>query len=490
MNERRLAVRNAVLMIAQRAVQAAGGVAFFAIVPRLMGPQLYGRYALVTSLALWFALASGLGLVGATTRYVPQLRARGEHRQVRRLIGNLVTLQIASAGAAAVLYFLLATIWWPDLDRGVLGIMAASMFLQGFTSYLFAILLGFNRAERWATGDVLRRWGQLGLVVPGFLWAGLRGATVGVITTELLVAAVGLWWTRQYLAKVDFRPDLSILTPIVRFGIAILGAQWLSIAFHASGEPLVRTFAGSYVQVSYFGLAQTVYLMAASASWMLTLAFTPLLSGFLDQGLTSALNEWSGRLLRWLTAGAVVIVLGTMFLGEFLVPLVFGGAYNDVAPNLVVLSLAVLMLTLSSVSHLQAIVYERSTVPLVAGISRLVVFWMVGPFLVTGWKSLGGCLAMLVAASVHAAYVMWRMRDVNAGQLVEWLVPVGIGMLFLPLASFRSASLWDVLLYLVVVTGYLTSLLVLRGVTIAELVSLVRLVLPAPFKPVRPFEPE
>ena len=55
-----------------------GGVCFALLVPRLMGPEQYGRYALATSVAAWLALLSGLGLLNATTRYLPPLLARRE----------------------------------------------------------------------------------------------------------------------------------------------------------------------------------------------------------------------------------------------------------------------------------------------------------------------------------------------------------------------------------------------------------------------------
>jgi O-antigen/teichoic acid export membrane protein len=76
-------VRNAALMLVQRGAQTVGGLCFALLVPRLMGPESYGRYALATSVAAWLALLSGLGLVNATTRYLPQLIARGG-RHLRR----------------------------------------------------------------------------------------------------------------------------------------------------------------------------------------------------------------------------------------------------------------------------------------------------------------------------------------------------------------------------------------------------------------------
>ena len=43
-----------------------------------MGPDLFGRYALLTSVSMWFAMLSGLGAVSLMTRTVPQFTAAGD----------------------------------------------------------------------------------------------------------------------------------------------------------------------------------------------------------------------------------------------------------------------------------------------------------------------------------------------------------------------------------------------------------------------------
>jgi len=476
MDDSRVTVRNAALMIGQRGVQMAGGFLFFALVPRVMGPALYGRFALVTALALWFALGSGLGFAGATTRYVPQLLARGDRDGVHRLVGNLLTLRVGSGAAAAILYLAITILWWDDLDRVVLGIIAASVLLQGVASFLFANFLGFNKAGRWAVGDALRRWLLLVLVLPGFHWGGLRGAAVAVLSTDLLVAALGFYWSRPWPTKTDLWPDFAFLSPFLRFGVAYLGAQWLYVAFEASGEPLVRAFAGSYTQVGYFGLAQSVYLAGASMPSQLMLAFAPMLAGLLDRGQTADLAQWIGGLLKCLAAGAVLVVFGALFLADFFAPVVFGTQYEAVAPNLVVLSLAVMMLTLGSVSNLRALVHERPGITFQAGAIRLAVFWSAGPLLVARWGSLGACVAVVAAVSAHAGYLTWRMRKAGAaGTLTSWLIPIGIGAVFLPLTWFRSSWAWNLLVYVVFVAAYLSTLLGLRVVKMSELASLASL---------------
>src|SRR5439155_21748292 len=103
-NGTRNTLGNAALVLVQRGAQLVGGVCFALVIPRLMGPEHYGRYALATSVAAWLALLSGLGLVFATTRYLPQLLARHETAVLQRLIGNLFTFRVVCGLLAPLLY--------------------------------------------------------------------------------------------------------------------------------------------------------------------------------------------------------------------------------------------------------------------------------------------------------------------------------------------------------------------------------------------------
>ena len=66
---------------------------FALIVPRLMGPDLFGRYSLLTSVSMWFAMLSGLGAVSLLTRIVPQFSAAGDVIGLRKLVTNLLVLR-------------------------------------------------------------------------------------------------------------------------------------------------------------------------------------------------------------------------------------------------------------------------------------------------------------------------------------------------------------------------------------------------------------
>ena len=468
-------VRNATLVVVQRGAQTVGGFCFAALVPRLMGPEVYGRYALVVSVAFWFALVSGLGFANATTRYIPQFLARHDVAGLRRFVGNLLTLRVASALVAAAAYLILALAWWGELDVVVLVLMTVAVFLQGVSGYLFSLFLGLNRAERWAAGDTVRRWLLLALVIPGFQVGGLRGAAGAVAVSELLVLGLGIAWSQLPRAPSDLKPDIGFLSPYLRFGLVFLVIQLLYVAFQGSGEALVRLVSGTYADVGYFSLSHGLYLVGAALLPQIVLAFAPLLSRLLHQGNAAKATEWSSRLARIFAAGGVVAVFGALFLARPYVPLLVGDGYGPVAANLLPLSLAFLAHTLGSVTGLLALVHERSGASLAAAATRLAVFWALGTPLTARWGSLGACAGLLAAVSIHSVMLSWYTRDLSGPVVRAWALAVGPAALVFPFWWLRTFSPRDIVLFGVLTLAYGAALVLLRVVSLSDLAAVARL---------------
>jgi len=469
--EARVTVRNAGLLLLQQGLSAGGGFLFAILVPRLMGPATYGRFTLVVSLSLWFVLFSALGFTPVIGRYVPHLVLQGERERLRAFFGNLLAVRLGSGMMAASLYLLFTVLWLQDIDPAVLVIVAGAVFVRAVANLLFALFLGLNQAARWGMSEIVYRWLSLALLIPGFLVGGLRGACLGLLLAAVVVLVVGAGWTRTYLSWSNLRLDLHPLVPCLRFGLIFFASDLLLTTFQRSGEALVRTVAGDYAQVGYFGLAHDMYLSAIAAIGQLALAFAPLLMTLLVQGRTASLRRWTELLLKWLAVGGMLVVFGALLLGEDLVPLVLGAAYRPVTANLVPLTLTLLVVALSSVARLLALVYDRPGVALRAAAIRLAVFWACGLPLIAWQGSLGGCLAVLAASAIYAVYFTWQMRRTARYSLRPWATVIVAGGLFLPLALLRSSWAVNATLYGVFVVGYGGLLLLLRAVTPGEIVA-------------------
>jgi O-antigen/teichoic acid export membrane protein len=465
----RQTLQGAGLLVLQRVGHVLAALLFAALVPRLMGPDIYGRYALLGSLAGGLILISGLGLREVIGRYAPLLVAGGDRVGLRRLFSQLVAVQAMTGAAATVVYFVLGLSWLREFDGVVILATALTVLGGAVASLLFAIFLGLNRAARWGLGELTRRWLILGALPLGFLAGGLRGACVGWLFADLLVLALGLVWAWPYLSRDVLRPEPSYVVPYLRFGAAFFASRLLFVAAQASGEPLIRAVTGDYAVVGYFTLANSVSLVAASAVRQFTAAFTPLLTVRGTLGPSEELRRPVTHLVRWLAIAGVVAVLGTLFLADDLVPLVLGRAYGPVAANLVPLMLSLCTLALSVVGETLAVSLGRTRPPVLAATVRLGAFWAMGVPLVAWQGSFGVCVAVLAASILSTACLVWGLRDVMGQAVRSWVWVTALGGLLVPLSWLRSSGPLNVGLCALALTAYAALLLGFRIVTVAEI---------------------
>ena len=466
--EAQITLRNVGFLIMQRGFEVAGAFVFAALVPRLMGPDIYGRYALIISLSLWFVMFSDLGITQVMGRYVPQFTLQEDKKNLREFFGHLFTISLVWSTICAFLYLLLTRLWLRDLDGLLLTIIATTVIVRGWSQPFFSLLLGLNQAARWGMTHIMRRWISLVFLLPGFYLGGLRGACLGLLLAELVILTVGIGWGRSFLSRPNFHFNLNYLWPYLRFGLIFFFTNLIFVSFNRSGELLVRILHDNYVQVGYFGVSYSIYLTVATVIPQFTLAFTPLLTTLLTNGDIKAIRQWIEQLHKWLAVGVVLVVFAVLLLGEDLVPIVLGRAYQSVAKNLIPLSLSLLAHAWGSVSALLTLVYERPQMAFVTGMIRLVAFWGIGMLLIPRWGSLGGCVAVLASSILYAFYFNWRIQKVISYSLRKWTFATGLGFLFIPLGWLRLPHLLNLALYGTFVVGYFFLLFSLRLITHEE----------------------
>jgi len=472
--EARITVRNAGFLLAQRGLHVVASFLFAALVPRMMGPSDYGRYALVTSLYLWFAWGSDLSSSQVMGRYVPHFVLQGEEEKLKKFFSNLLAVALLSGALCGCLYLLFTSLWLTDLDIILLVTVSVALLFRAAGHPFFTLFLGLNQAARWGMGEILRHWFILVFVIIGFHLASLRGAFLGLWLTELFVLSIGVGWGKAYLCWSELRPNVRALAPYLRFGSIFMIFTLLSAAFQSSGEVLVRLFYPDYRQVAYFGLANNVYLTIGLAIPQFTIAFAPLLITLQAQGKTENIRQWIERLINGLTVCGMFVVFGVLLLGKDLVPLVLGAPYQPVAANLFPLSLTIWAQVLSSAAILLTLVYNTPKTAVISAFIRLAALWIFGPFLIARWGSLGGGVAVLLASAIYAGYLTWRMQRVITYSLRKCASIIALGFIFLPLVWLQSSWQINALLFAVFVVGYCAVLHLLRFVRFSEVIALGR----------------
>lgn len=462
-------IRNAGLLMAQRGVHVLGAALFAVLIPRLMGPEIFGRYALLTSVSMWFALLSGLGAVSMMTRSIPRFQAAQATANVRRLATSLLTLRAGTGMATSAIYFLTAAFVLGESDRVAAALISVAVFSRAVANLCFALFLGLNQAARWGMGELMRRWLTLVLVLAGFLLAGLRGACLGFLAANVVVLVIGLRWAWPHLSWHDVDLSRRYLSPVLRMGTYFAMGNLLISLAQRSGEALVRLATGNYAEVGFYGAAYSIYVNGAHALWQLTIAFAPLLIAMLERGHADAVREWVERLLKWLVLPGVLTVFAVLFLGDDLVPLVLGHEFRVVTRNLVPLTFALVVLSAGTVARLVAFALDRPGIGAAAAALELGTFWLVGVLLARRAGSFGAALAALAGSSVYAAFLTWRVRRELRYSMSLAFRAVALALPFLLLLLARGSWPVNALLFLAAASGYVAVMFAARIVTLDEI---------------------
>jgi O-antigen/teichoic acid export membrane protein len=415
--DQRATLKNAGWLAAGRVVQFGAGFVFLLFVPRALGPEVYGQFALVSAFSYWFSMMSGMGAVSLMSRFVPEMLVRGEVEQIRRLATGMLALRCVSAAASALIFFVLASFWLADLSRWAILWMAVAVAARIAGHMPFPLFLGLNQAARWASGELMRQLALAPFVFLGNWWAGLSGACFMAMLMDVGIGMVAMWWARDYLRAVYFQLDRAFLAPYLRYSSGFFAGNLIVMLFQQGGPPGVKLLNGDYVEAGHFALAFSVYMAGAQAIWKLLNAFGPMLTTMRTRGEDAAVPVWLERIVRLTTIGGVLAAVGMWAGSDAIVRVALGGKFAAVAPLLVLAVAPALWMGLGSMARLAAVVYDRPGSSVAAAAAQLAAFWVVGWWLIPGRGAWGASVATVVATAVFAAMGAWRMRAEMAAAL-------------------------------------------------------------------------
>lgn len=426
-DESRHTVRQVGALTLQRAVQIAAGVLYVTLIPRVMGPEVFGQFVTLQTLSMWISMIGGLGAIALMTRYVPEFVARGDRVGLRKLASSLLTLRLINGLVGALLYFVVVQLWLRDLDRTAIALVAVTITLRTAANLPFALLLGLNQLSQWGAGELLRGLLLFPLIYTGVQMAGLRGACAALVVTEGSVLALGLWWSRGFVARPSLPLDRQFLKPFLQFSALFFGSNVMLALFEQGGTAFVRLISGNYAEAGYYGIAFGGYLAGAGALWKLLSGFGPLFSALQIKGDTAELQVWIGRLLRVLAVCGVAVTGFLYGCADLLVEWMLGRGYEPVAALLPWLAVTGLAAGPGNIARVLAMSFGQGRIPLVGAAAQLTCFATVSWILIPGMGSVGGCIGVAAATSLFSVYATWRIRDSIPYSLRSWAGVVILG---------------------------------------------------------------
>lgn len=462
--------RSLSLISLNKVVQLIGGVLWALIVPRWLGPEVYGQFALAMSISLLLWWVGDLGGLEVFGRYIPVWQTR-QPEQARKLFGQMFWIRCLIAATLAPLMLVVGP-WiapwlhgWPAALTG----LAAGLHIISWTSY--HLLYARNEMGKWAVELSWRLITQLPLILLVGQW-GLTAQMAAFTLNEAIYLALALWWTRDWFSRAALRPDLGFVRPYLRLGSGFWATNAGLIILFRSGTILVQLFTGDSVQVSYYDLALIVFFLVYTIIDQLVRSFLPTVSEFQEGGQGERVASWLQIVTQWGAALAVMAVIAVQYTAQWIMPFVLGADYGDSALVLQVMLLSLPALVLVSVGTVATAVRASPRAKLIAIVAGLVVFYGSSPFLGRNYGAVGVAWSLTLGLTTYALALFAFIRhDLR----VRWLALLGLFGLGLPLVAAQPVATTHGFLLAVVAT--VVAALLYLGAALA-----LRLLSPAPLR--------
>jgi O-antigen/teichoic acid export membrane protein len=417
-------IKTTAWLLMQRVGLVFAGVLYAIIAPRLLGREMFGRFALITSIVTWSVVFTEWGSLQIMARFVPPLAVRREVDGIRRLLGNLLALRALSALVTGVVATFVVRHLVQDLDSAAVALVAVLPFVVTAADGIFTLFVGLQRTPRWAMSILLRRVLMVLFIPLGYLAGGVTGALAGVAMLEIIVLGLGLALSRAWLSWSTLRLRGDVLKPRLAFGVMFFTASLLQAAFQFSGESLIRLAHGDFREISYYSAAYAMVLAAQGLFLQVLLAFSSFLTGRLVEAGPAEVEAWTRRLVRGLSFVLAPLVGGMVWFGPHVIPIVLGEEYRPAGANLSIMAWNLLLLVPGGMANVLAVVHQRPRATVAAGALRILFFWGVGAWCTQQWMSLGTAMAVLAANCAYALLFAAQVRRWTRLPLGPWMVAV------------------------------------------------------------------
>jgi PST family polysaccharide transporter len=425
--------RNLSLITINKLIQLVGGALWAVIVPRWMGPEQYGRFALAMSISLLLWWVGDLGGLEVFGRHIPPLQEK-DPDAAHKLFGQAFILRVIIALSLIPLMLVAGPLIAPWLKGWPSALIAMSAGLHIISWSSFHLLYARKEMGKWATELSWRLMTQLPLVILAGKWS-LTAQMAAYTANEVIYLALALWWTRDWFNWKALKPDLSFLKPYLRMGLGFWATNVGLILLFRTGTLMVQVLTGQSAQVSFYDLALTVFFLIYTIIDQLIRSFLPTVTEFHEGGQQERVGRWLQTLTQWGAALAIIAVIAVQYTADWILPFILGGDYVEAATVLRVMLLSLPALVLVGVGTVAAAVHQSPRVKLLAIAIGALVFWGSALFITPRYGAVGTAWALTAGLNVYALLLFSQVR--HALQF-PWRKLIGLFLLAVPFLLARG----------------------------------------------------
>jgi O-antigen/teichoic acid export membrane protein len=369
------------------------------LLPRYLGPELFGRFAVVLSLAMVGMMASNLGAVYVYGRFVPEYAASGDADRVRTLFMHVFGSRFLLVALGAPCYWLALRRALPGVSPLVLGLGMTAFAAMTLSASLFSVFYGFNQLAASMAREAFGRFALLGALFLAGASAGLERAVAALAAAHLAACLTGLW-----LCRGLFRFDRAVLdrraaAVHLRFGLSLFASNLLLRLPWRLAEGALAFAGVAPAQIAFFDIALSAAAAVGRLLESLAALQLPELSLKQTAGEGASRDRSLGVALKFLVAASVLFVLVTFAAGPWVVRHLWGERYLGILPSLLLVAPTTLAMPFVRAALSLAVVEQRLLRSFELGAVALVV-WLPAMALLVPRAGAPGAMGALLAASV------------------------------------------------------------------------------------------
>ena len=389
------------------------------VLARLLGAEGLGHMAIVNSTIGVATLLATAGLTTSILRYGAVERDEGAAWGLFRS-GTRLAFAASLLVAVGTAIFSRSSAWVFDPVAGHwLPLVALSLPSLVLASCASSFLQARSRMRARAIVDVVTRVLQVGVVVAGAAWGGLRGVMLGLVVGSTLGGLVSLRWTRTLRAERPARANVSA-RELLRFGAWGLFNNAFGLVLSMADVFAVSALLGDPALVGVYSLA--VLLQQAVTIPMrayLDARFPEMTQAASDLAVLAAMR----RRMQWHVFGiAAVSAVAVGVVAPTLLPIVFGKDFAASAVPLWILLAGQLAWSLGATQGralLAAGWVEGNTwANMLAAIANVVAQLVLVPRFGIAGAAMATALTngLLFSVSTAMMYRWWERRGARAAQ--------------------------------------------------------------------------
>lgn len=471
--EAHITARNLSRVIFLRALQYPLLILFVLIVPKMMGPEIYGKYAFFASIFAILGASTRLGTEETFGRFIPEFTLKQDKLKINKLLHHILFLR---ATILIILGLSLLSIFsiflkWEDIKLYLIIVIAT--LVLGIEGTLYNLLYGLNYITKFTMRDLIRKIFNLLFIIVMFKYFDLFGAVLALLISEFIVLIIALYWTNDYLDFINFKLDIAFLRQYLKFGSQFYITSLILIFLQYLGNPLIQFLSKNTSEVAFYDLANQIYLTLSSFMFFIFSAMIPIFSTLLVKNREDKIIKWSSLILKYTGIISIIIFSSILLIGYDLIIIIFGDEYIKVYDNLVILLIGLFAYLISLIGIVYSIIYKQPKKYLIAIIISFITYLMVSLLLIPEYASIGSSTAILFSTLTLAILFYLQFNHQFKALLNPFLKVVLLGLILITFFYYKTTSINNLQLFFLYLSFYLTMLILLKYITIYELRELI-----------------